>query len=179
MASWQEIEQEAAEFAAKVKARFEAGTNKTIATLRRDGSTEATFEGGEVRFGMMGGSMKLLDVRRDPRIAMHSPTIEPTAESWPGDAKLAGTAVELPAQNGPSGGSGSFRLEINEATLTYVGVPADANQQYRTGVVSLPGAADVWALGDHGVRCYLWVDGVTLTSSLEGKGAKGLPILYR
>ena len=130
MASWQEIEREAAEFAAKVKARFEAGTNKTIATLRRDGSprisaTEATFEGGEVRFGMMGGSMKLLDVRRDPRIAMHSPTIEPTAENWPGDAKLAGTAVELPAQNSPSGGSGSFRLEINEATLTYVGVPAD------------------------------------------------------
>jgi hypothetical protein len=130
MASWQEIEQDAAEFAAKVKARFEAGTNKTIATLRRDGSprisgSEAKFEGGEITFGMMGGSMKLLDVRRDPRIAMHSPTIEPTAENWPGDAKLAGTAVELPAAGNPSDGSGHFRMEITEATLTYVGVPAD------------------------------------------------------
>jgi hypothetical protein len=130
MASWQEIEQDAAEFAAKVKARFEVGTNKTIATLRRDGSprisgSEARFVSGEITFGMMGGSMKLLDVRRDPRIAMHSPTIEPAAENWPGDAKLAGIAVELPAQGNPSDGSGHFRMEITEATLTYVGVPAD------------------------------------------------------
>ena len=82
MAGWREIEQEAAEFAARVKARFEAGTNKTLATLRRDGSprisgSEAAFVDGELTFGMMPGSMKLLDVRRDPRIAMHSPTIEP------------------------------------------------------------------------------------------------------
>src|SRR3954469_24713383 len=104
MASWREIEQDAAEFAAKVKARFDAGTNKTIATLRRDGSprisaSEAQFRDGELTFGMMGGSMKLLDVRRDPRLAMHSPTIEPPAEPalWPGDAKVAGIAVEIPS----------------------------------------------------------------------------------
>jgi hypothetical protein len=62
---------------------------------------------------------------------------------------------------------------------SYVGVPDDANQEYRTGVVSLPGGEDVWALGDHDVRCYLWVDGVTLTATLKGKGAAGLPILYK
>src|SRR3712207_589175 len=101
MASWQEIEKDHPEFAAKVKSRFDAGTNKTIATLRRDGSprisaTELVFADGEIMFGSMGGSMKLLDVRRDPRIAIHSPTLEPPAdhpEQWLGDAKLSGTAV--------------------------------------------------------------------------------------
>jgi hypothetical protein len=134
MASWHEIEQDAPEFAARVKALFEAGTNKTIATLRRDGSprisaNEAKFEDGEITFGMMGGSMKLLDVRRDPRLAMHAPTIEPPAdhpETGPGDAKLAGLAVEMPPPpDTPFIGAGFFRIDIHEVTLTYVGTPAD------------------------------------------------------
>jgi hypothetical protein len=62
---------------------------------------------------------------------------------------------------------------------TYAGVPDDADLQYRTGVVSLPGGDDVWALGDHGVRCYLWLEGSSLTTSLKGVGAKGLPIQYK
>ncbi len=40
----------------------------------------------------------LLDVRRDPRIAIHSPTIEPPAgalSAAPRDAKLAATVVEI------------------------------------------------------------------------------------
>jgi hypothetical protein len=126
MASWEQIEEEAADFAAKVKARFEAGTNKTLATLRRDGSprisgSEAKFEDGELTFGMMADSMKLRDVRRDPRVAIHSPTIEPPPgdpQAWPGDAKMAGVAVE-------SGSTGAFRLDITEVVLTYVGDPAD------------------------------------------------------
>ncbi len=61
----------------------------------------------------------------------------------------------------------------------YVGVPDDGNLQYRTGVVSLPGNADVWSQGDHGVRCYLWLDGAELTGSLKGKGTKALPVQYK
>jgi hypothetical protein len=134
MASWQEIERDAPEFAARVQAQFEAGTNKTLASIRRDGSprisaSEAKFEDGEITFGMMGGSMKLLDVRRDPRIALHSPTLEPPADdpgSWPGDAKLAGVAVEvLPPADTPFEGAGFFRIDIREVALTYLGEPAD------------------------------------------------------
>jgi len=134
MASWHEIEKDHPDFAAKVKARFDAGTNKTIATLRRDGSprisgTELAFADGEMTFGSMGGSMKLLDVRRDPRIAIHSPTLEPPPdhpELWPGDAKLAGTAVEIPPPaEHEFPGSGYFRVDIREVSLTYVGDPAD------------------------------------------------------
>jgi hypothetical protein len=133
MASWAQIEGEAAEFAARVRERVAAGTNKTLATLRRDGSPrisaiECRFEDGEVTMGMMGGSLKLLDVRRDPRVALHSPTIEPPADpsGWPGDAKLAGTLVEIPEPpDNPHVGAGFFRVEVREVTLTYVGDPAD------------------------------------------------------
>src|SRR5713101_5190205 len=101
MVAWVEIAKDAPEFAARVRRRFEMGTNKTLATLRRDGSPrisaiEAEFTASDVTMGMMGGSLKLLDVRRDPRVALHSPTIEPPQDDpgWPGDAKLAGTVIE-------------------------------------------------------------------------------------
>jgi hypothetical protein len=131
MASWAEIEREAPEFAARVRERFDAGTNKTIATVRRDGAprisgSELAFSSGQVTLGMMAGSMKLLDVRRDPRIAVHSPTLEPPATGeWPGDAKLAGRLVETvpPNRGGPAGAH--FRVDITEVVLTYVGTPAD------------------------------------------------------
>jgi len=134
MANWRQIEADAPEFAARVRSRFDAGTNKTIATLRKDGAprisaSELTFTDGAATLGMMSGSMKLLDVRRDPRIAIHSPTIEPPAGllgAAPGDAKLAGTVVEIaPPPDNPYEGAGFFRLDITEVALTYVGTPAD------------------------------------------------------
>lgn len=131
MATWQEIERDAPEFAERVRAAFAAGTNKTIATLRADGSprisgTELEFDDGEVTFGAMGGSMKLRDVRRDNRIAVHSPTIEPPEGTLPGDAKLSGRAVEVPAPpENPHEDAGFFRVDIAEVALTYLGEPAD------------------------------------------------------
>jgi hypothetical protein len=132
MATWQEIETDAPEFAAKVRAVFGAGKHKTIATLRADGSprisgNECEFADGEVTFGMMDGSLKLGDVRRDPRMAIHSPTLDPPEEGrWAGDAKLSGSAVEVPAPpDSPHDGAGFFRIDIAEVALTYVGEPAD------------------------------------------------------
>ncbi|GLY04853.1 MULTISPECIES: pyridoxamine 5'-phosphate oxidase family protein [Actinoplanes] len=134
MARWEEIETEAPEFAARVRALFDAGTNKTIATLRRDGAPrisaiETRFADGELTFGMMGDSLKMADLRRDPRLALHSPTLEPPAdnpESGPGDAKLSGRAWEIPPPpDDQHEGAGFFRVDIDEVALTYVGVPAD------------------------------------------------------
>jgi hypothetical protein len=134
MVAWRQVEQDAPRFAARVRERFDAGTNKTIATLRRDGAprisgTELQFVEGEVVLGMMGGSMKLRDVRRDPRVAVHSPSVEPPHDdpsAWPGDAKLAGTVVETgTVPEAPGGAGSSFRIDITEVTLTYVGSPAD------------------------------------------------------
>lgn len=135
MASWQQVESSAPEFAARVRGRFEAGTNKTLATLRADGSprisaSECTFQDGELTLGMMVASRKLVDVRRDPRVAIHSPTVEPpvpdSGEAWLGDAKMSGLLVEIePPADNPFEGAGFFRLDIAEIALTYVGEPAD------------------------------------------------------
>jgi hypothetical protein len=132
MAAWQEIEKDAPEFASRVRAVFGAGKHKTIATLRADGSprisgSELEFADGEVTFGMMDSSLKLHDVRRDPRMAIHSPTLDPPEEGrWAGDAKLAGRAVEVaPPPDSPHEGAGAFRVDITEVALTYVGEPAD------------------------------------------------------
>jgi hypothetical protein len=135
MASWHEIEQGAPEFAARVRDLFEAGTNKTLATLRRDGSprisaSELEFSAeGDATLWMMPGSMMLLDVRRDSRFALHSPTLEPPKDdpsSGLGDAKMAGSLVEIdPPLDNPYGDAGFFKLDITEVVLTYVGTPAD------------------------------------------------------
>jgi hypothetical protein len=127
MVSWHDMAQDAPDFAARVRACFDAGTNKTLATLRRDGSprisgTELVITDEQVSLGMMPDSVKLADVRRDPRVAVHSPTLEPPQDvgSWLGEAKLAGVLVDIePAADSPPGSS-SFRLDITEAVLTYV-----------------------------------------------------------
>lgn len=98
-----DVRREAPDLAAVVEAVFTAGRHKTLATIRADGSprisgTELEFDDEDVTLGMMPGSVKLLDVLRDPRAAVHSPTLEPPDDmsQWLGDAKIAGTLVEAP-----------------------------------------------------------------------------------
>jgi hypothetical protein len=96
--SWSDFEAEAPELAAAAREFLEARTHKTIATLRRDGSprisgTEATFHDGHLWWGSMANAVKALDLRRDPRFALHSGSAE--SADWQGDAKVAGRAEEL------------------------------------------------------------------------------------
>jgi nitroimidazol reductase NimA-like FMN-containing flavoprotein (pyridoxamine 5'-phosphate oxidase superfamily) len=130
MAWWSDLVDEEPDFAERVRARFAVRKHGTMATLRRDGSprisgTEFQFEEGDLRLGSMPGALKALDLRRDPRVALHCPT-EDTPEddpaSWGGDAKIAGLAHELPS---PEDGSHRFRIELTEVVLTRVGQPAD------------------------------------------------------
>ncbi|MFC7535448.1 septum formation family protein [Actinoplanes sp. GCM10030250] len=72
-----------------------------------------------------------------------------------------------------------FHTGCRSLVAKFAGVPDDGDLRYRTGVVSLPGNTDVWAQGDHSVRCYLWLDGAALTTSLKGKGTKALPVQYK
>ena len=135
MSSWRDLEQDVPDFAFRVRRRFDAGTNKTFASLRRDGAprisaSELEFSSdGEVTLGMMAGSMKLLDVQRDPRVALHSPTLEPSDDNQStdtGDAKMSGSLVEIKAPvDNPHKGAVFFKLDITEVVLTYVGTPAD------------------------------------------------------
>lgn len=127
MASWSEIEAEAPELSARARGHLDAFVHKTIATLRRDGSprisgTEAIFAEGELWLGSMWRSVKALDLRRDPRFALHSGSPDPDA-GWSGDAKLAGRVEEVSDDElkariiGGTGGGGPshlFRADVTE-----------------------------------------------------------------
>jgi hypothetical protein len=140
MASWNEIESSAPELAARARTTFDAHKHKLLATLRRDGSPrisgiEASFGDGELWLGMMTGSRKALDLRRDPRLALHSASVDPPDDptAWPGDAKLTGRAVEVDdperlrqlGAGDDAGGAHLFRVDITELVHTRVGDPAD------------------------------------------------------
>jgi hypothetical protein len=98
MAPWRDVVESEPELAGRARGFLDAGVHKTIATLRRDGSprisgTEAKFADGELWFGAMWRSRKALDLRRDPRFALHSASIDPPA--WEGDAKVSGRVEEI------------------------------------------------------------------------------------
>ena len=127
MTTWQDFEQAAPEFAQRVRRLFDAHRHKTIATVRADGGPrisgiEAAFEDGELVFGSMTNARKGADLRRDPRFALHSATVDPieAAEAqWPGEAKISGLALPAgPATGGPEGDS--FHADIAEVVHTHL-----------------------------------------------------------
>ena len=107
MARRKEVTESAPEFAAAVQAVFDAHRHKTLATLRRDGSPrisgiKAEFTSDDLVLGMMPGSRRARDLQQDPRLALHSASVDPDDDdpsAWPGDAKLSGLAVESPTPN--------------------------------------------------------------------------------
>ncbi len=129
MAGWGDVLADDQDLADRVRRCFAIRKHATLATLRRDGSprisgTEVTFgDDGEIYLGMMPGSLKALDLRRDPRLALHCPTEDtPEAEptSWLGDAKVAGLGVEI-TDPAPANGAHRFRIDVTEVVLTTVG----------------------------------------------------------
>ncbi len=122
MARWEEVVAAEPELSARVRRCFGIRKHATLATLRRDGSprissAEVDFDDdGGLYLGMMPGSLKALDLRRDPRLALHCPTDDAPDDdpgSWLGDAKIAGRGVEV---------SDATRTEV---VLTTVGDPPD------------------------------------------------------
>jgi hypothetical protein len=132
MATWAEFVAASPELAAKVRERFDSGTNKTVATLRRDGSprisgTELTFSDTEAHLDMMLG-VKWHDLTHDPRFAVHSPTLEPPAEptEWVGEAKMSGVVVPCdPPAEGAIPDAAYFTLDIREVVHTRVAPTGD------------------------------------------------------
>jgi Pyridoxamine 5'-phosphate oxidase len=129
LASWSEFETAAPEFASRVHALLAARKHLTMATLRRDGSprisgTEVEFADGQLRIGSMPGAVKALDLRRDPRVAIHGPTDDPPegdSAGWKGEAKIAGTATEV-----DSGSTAHrFLIDVQEAVITHLNEAGD------------------------------------------------------
>jgi pyridoxamine 5'-phosphate oxidase-like protein len=127
MTAWRDVERAEPEFAQRVQGLFDLHRHKTMATVRADGSPrisgiEAAFDDGELTFGSMRDARKGADLRRDPRFALHSATIDPVdgAEAqWPGDAKISGRAV--PAGSVTEGPDGDrFHGDISEVVHTHL-----------------------------------------------------------
>lgn len=127
MTAWQDVELAVPEFAQRVRTLFDAHRHKTIATVRADGSPrisgiEVVFEDGELVFGSMPSARKGADLRRDPRFALHSATVDPVegAEAqWPGEAKISGRAVAAGAITGGPDGD-RFHADIAEVVRTHL-----------------------------------------------------------
>jgi hypothetical protein len=130
MTWWEEFAAAEPEFAQRVRERFGIQKHSTLATVRRDGSprisgTEVHFEGDRLFLDSMRGALKALDLRRDPRFALHAPTEDPPEadqESWGGDAKISGLAHEISDPNNADD-SHRFQIEVTEVVLTRVGGP--------------------------------------------------------
>jgi hypothetical protein len=124
MTAWHDVEQAAPDLATSVRKLFDAHKHKTIATVRADGAPrisgiEAVFQDGELTFGSMPRARKGADLRRDPRFALHSATVDPVdgAEAeWPGEAKVAGRAVLATG----GGDADLFRADITEVVHTHL-----------------------------------------------------------
>jgi hypothetical protein len=129
MASWAEFEANAPELASRVKALMSSRKHLTMATLRRDGSPrisgiEVKFLDGQLEIGSMSNAVKALDLRRDPRVAIHGPTEDPPAENaagWKGESKLAGTAREVDSGSDAH----RFLIDIQEAVVTHLNDAGD------------------------------------------------------
>jgi hypothetical protein len=130
MVAWSEIERAQPELAQRVRQMFDAGRHKTIATLRADGSPrisgiECEFTDGQLRFGSMTGARKSADLQRDPRFALHGPTVHPEEGKegeWPGEAKVAGKAIlagAIATDDGSEQPDGDmFVADITEVVIT-------------------------------------------------------------
>ncbi len=137
MPSWSDVEAEVPELAALARCFLDTHIHKTLATLRYDGSPrisgiEVNFADGELWLGSMWRALKALDLRRDPRFALHSGSDDPPG--WTGDAKLAGRIEELTdserkaaiiGANAASDSSHLFRADITEVVVVRLGDPAD------------------------------------------------------
>jgi Pyridoxamine 5'-phosphate oxidase len=131
MTAWRDFEEAEPEFAQRVRALFDAHRHKTIATLRADGSPrisgiEAAFEEGHLVFGSMSNARKGADLRRDPRFALHSATVDPVEGSegqWPGEAKISGRAIATGLVTEGSDGD-RFQADIAEVVHTHLNAAA-------------------------------------------------------
>ncbi|MCF3133884.1 pyridoxamine 5'-phosphate oxidase family protein [Streptomyces olivochromogenes] len=131
--NWADFTSAAPGLAKTVEERFGAFRHHVLATLRRDGSPRTTglevrFLRGELWLGMMPGSLKALDLRRDPRFALQA-NPGPDSAMGGGDVRISGRAVEVVdtalkaayvEEVEPPQPFHLFRTELTEVVRTYV-----------------------------------------------------------
>ena len=127
MTTWNEFAEAEPEFAARVRERFTSYRHHTMATVRKDGSprisgTEVEFSDDGMAIGVMPDAVRLKDLSRGGRIAIHSHPVDPNDDNpseWPGEAKVTGVAVEVSPEALPVEGH-RFLIEPTEVVLTHL-----------------------------------------------------------
>ncbi|MEU8954010.1 pyridoxamine 5'-phosphate oxidase family protein [Streptomyces sp. NPDC048518] len=133
--TWEAFTAAEPELAETVERRFAAFTHHVLATLRKDGSPRTTgievrFLHGELWLGMMPGSLKALDLRRDPRFALQA-NPGPGTEMAGGDVRIAGRVIEVRDRETVARYTETveppdpdsfhlFRTELTEVVRTYI-----------------------------------------------------------
>lgn len=131
--NWAAFAEAEPDLARVAEERFGAFTHHVLATLRKDGSPrtsglEARFLDGELWLGMMPGSLKVLDLRRDPRFSLQANPGDGTGMGG-GDVRISGRAVEVGEGEARAGYVKEveppqpfhlFRTELTEVVRTYV-----------------------------------------------------------
>ena len=114
MASFAEVENVEPDLADRARSILSSTTNAVLGTIRRDGSPRLSgadpyFHDGQLRIWSMPQARKGQDLRRDPRVAVHSVPWdsrrlrEGAADAGEADAKVNGTAVLTTDADGLSG----------------------------------------------------------------------------
>jgi hypothetical protein len=131
--NWAAFSSAEPDLARTIEARFGAFTHHVLATLRKDGSPRTTglevrFLNGELWLGMMPHSLKVLDLRRDPRFALQANPGEGQGMGG-GDVRISGRAIEVDDPVTKAGYVDEveppepfhlFRTELTEVVRTYV-----------------------------------------------------------
>lgn len=134
--SWREFQAAEPGFAKTVEERFGRYTHHILGTLRAAGGPrltgiESDFKNGELWLGMMPSSRKALDLRRDPRFALHANPGEGNGMDG-GDVRISGRAIEVTdaetlaryAEEAPDGAVPEvfhlFRADVREVVRTTI-----------------------------------------------------------
>lgn len=130
--SWSTYASAAPEHAAQVEALVKGHPHHVLATVRPDGSprvggTNVFVTDGDLWIGMMPQAARAVDLRRDPRCALHTAPLSEALD--PPDARLDLVARELPSDlarsrilgtGAPDGDGFVFSLALRSATLVRV-----------------------------------------------------------
>ncbi|MEY2432793.1 MAG: hypothetical protein QOC92_2518 [Acidimicrobiaceae bacterium] len=144
MLSWKDFSGAAPQTAALFHKRLEKTGMALLATLRSDGfprisPLEPAISGDRIYLGMMPGSTKSLDLRRDPRCCIHSATEDKDVAD--GDAKLWGRAVEITEPE--------ERTAYAAALKADTGVDVEAMGGYDLWVLDITAGSGLVVAGDH------------------------------
>lgn len=157
MTTWHDLVADAPDLAARARAVLASSTNAVLGTVRADGSPRLSgidpwFAPRDLCFGSMPAARKLADLRRDPRLALHSVPWESrrpaegddVATVIEADVKVCGRARQVTDP-------GELR-ELSEAFAAHRGFPMPGDPE------------DDHDADDGGAMFTIDLDSVTITS---------------